>query len=177
MFQLKTMAACALLGLMGAAHADDSGFYLGAGVGEATQNNAVFHGSDTSFRLLAGYSLNKYLAAEAGYADGGTQSDTFGAVKVDASGKGTFGAVLGKLPLGTRFAPYAKFGYVYYDATTTISDGVNRTSRKAHADKILFGGGLEMRLGEHARLRADYEKVRVPDVAYDVYTIIATWQF
>ena len=51
------------------ARADNSGFYLGAGVGEATQSNRVFHGADTSFRWLAGYSFSRYFAAEAGFID------------------------------------------------------------------------------------------------------------
>lgn len=37
--------------------ADDSGFYLGASVGEATQSSVGFDGKDTSFRLLGVYSF------------------------------------------------------------------------------------------------------------------------
>ena len=177
MNQMKAFAMLLAMVASSAAQAEDSGFYVGAGAGVTTQNNAVFHGSDTSFRLLAGYSLNRYFAVEGGYADGGTQTDSVGTRHVDASAKGAFAAVLGKLPIGERFAPYAKFGYAFYDATSTATGGTQRTTIKITADRILFGGGVEMKLGEHGSLRADYEKVRVPNVAYDVYSIIATWRF
>src|SRR5688500_5883636 len=99
--------------------ADGSGFYLGVGVGEATQNNSIFHGSDTSFRGMGGYSLNKYFAVEAGFADAGTQQDNIGAFDVRTSADGIFATVLAKLPLGEVFAPYVKVGYVFYDSTET----------------------------------------------------------
>jgi OOP family OmpA-OmpF porin len=159
------------------AHADDTGFYLGVGVGEATQSNSIFHGSDTSFRGLAGYSLNKYLAAEAGFVDAGTQQDNVGALDVRTSADGTFAAVLAKLPLGNVFAPYVKLGYVFYDSTETVSNGSIKISESSSDDDLLYGAGLEFRLGKNFRLRADYEKVDVPDVAFDIYSIVAAYQF
>ncbi|HEV7606830.1 MAG TPA: porin family protein [Steroidobacteraceae bacterium] len=160
-----------------AAHAGDSGFYLGAGVGEATQNNDAFDGEDTSFRWLAGYSFSKYFAAEAGFVDGGTQKDNVGGLRVTSSADGTFAAVLAKLPLGRVFTPYAKVGYVFYDATSTVSNGAVTASASDSDDDLLFGGGVEFRLGESLRLRADYEKIDVPDIAFDVYSVIVTYQF
>jgi opacity protein-like surface antigen len=172
-----SIAAAAALILCSAARAEDSGFYLGAGFGEATQSSTIFDGSGTSHRWFVGYSFNRYLAAETGLVDGGTQRDTVGAFDVAASSNGVYASLLGKLPLGDRFAPYAKVGFVAYDATTRISNGVT-TMRESESDSDLsYGGGLEFKLGETFRLRADYEKVRVPDVAFDVYTLIAAWHF
>jgi OOP family OmpA-OmpF porin len=164
-----------LLGLVACANAraEDSGLYLGASIGQATQ----FHGEDTSFRLMAGYEFNKYFAAEAGYADGGTQKNTFGNVRVASSANGVFLTFLAKYPVGERFAPYAKFGGYSYESDTTYSNGVARAVEKGHGEDIAFGGGLEFKASERFRLRADYEKVRVPDVAYDIYSLVATWKF
>jgi OOP family OmpA-OmpF porin len=159
------------------ARADDSGFYLGASVGEATQSADGFDGSDTSFKWLAGYSFNKYLAAEAGFVDGGTQKDTIGALDVTASSDGFFAAVLAKLPLGTVVAPYAKLGYVVYDSTTTASAGGARFSEDFHDDDLLYGIGCEFRLGKNFRLRAEYEQVDVPDADFEIVSVVATFQF
>ena len=172
---LGTLAALMLASA--GAHAADSGFYLGAGVGLATQNNSVFQGEDTSFRLLAGYSFSKYFAAEAGFVDGGTQQDTVGALDVKSSADGTFVALLAKIPIGKVVAPYAKVGYVFYDAHSSVSNGTGTVRESTSDNDLLFGGGFEFRLGEKLRLRADYEKIRVPDIAFDVYTLVATYQF
>lgn len=175
----QTLLSAFAAGLLVAAgaHADDSGFYLGVGVGEATQNNRVFHGSDTSFKWLAGYSLNKYFAAEAGFVDAGTQQDNIGALDVRTSADGTFAAVLAKFPLGDVFAPYVKVGYVFYDSTETVSNGSIKISESVSDDDLLYGAGFEFRLGKNFRLRADYEKVDVPDVAFDIYSIVAAYHF
>jgi hypothetical protein len=175
--KIRALGALAALVVSFAAAADDTGFYLGAGVGEATQNDFAFHGSDTSFRLLGGYSFNRYFTAEAGYVDGGKQKDNVDGLRATASSKGTFAAVIGKLPLGKYVAPYAKFGYVAYDSRATLSNDTQTVVVSTSDEDILYGGGLEVRLGDRLRLRADYEKVRVPDVAYDIYTLVATWQF
>jgi hypothetical protein len=170
-------ALVAAMLLSAAARAEDSGFYLGAGIGEATQNNDLFHGEDTSFQWLAGYSFSKYFAAEAGFADGGTQEDSVGGLRVTSSADGTFAAILAKLPLGEVFAPYAKVGYVFYDAHSTVSSGPVSFSESNSDNDLLFGGGFEFRLGERLRLRAEYEKIRVPDIAFDVYTFVVAYQF
>ena len=158
-------------------HADDAGFYLGAGVGEARQHNDVFDGSDTSFRFLGGYSFNRYFAAEAGYIDAGTQKDTIGVFEVKASSDGAFVAVLDKLPLGKIVAPYAKLGYVFYDGAETVSFAGAVSRESTSGDEALFGGGLEFRIGGHARLRAEYEKVNVPYADFDIYSVVFTYQF
>jgi OmpA-OmpF porin, OOP family len=167
-----------LLALAGTnSQAGDSGFYLGFSVGEATQNNAVFHGEDESIRWLAGYEFSKYFAVEGGFVDGGTQKDNIGSLRVTSSSSGVFLTLLAKYPLGKHFAPYAKFGGVTYETDTTVSNGAATAVEFGKGEDITFGGGLEYKLGDHLRLRADYEKVRVPDVAFDIYSLVASWKF
>lgn len=172
----KLLGAFAAI-LLTAAHADESGPYLGVSVGEASQRADEFGGSDTSFKLLGGYSFNQYLAAEAGYLDGGTQKDNLSALDVKTSSDGYFAAVLAKLPLGNVFAPYAKLGYVVYDSTTSVSSGGARVSESFHDDDLLYGIGCEFRLGENFRLRAEYEQVDVPDADFEIISVGATFQF
>jgi len=171
------LAAFAALLVSTGARANESGFYLGAAVGEASQTGQGFKGSDTSFEWLAGYSFNKYLAAEAGFVDAGTQRDTVDSVDLKVASDGTFAALLVKLPLGRIVAPYARVGYVFYDSTTTASSGAARASEFFSDEDLLYGAGLEFRVSGRFRLRAEYERVDVPDVRFGIYSFVATFQF
>ncbi len=179
MLQRKILGGIVLgvLASMPASAADDSGFYIGASFGEGTQNNALFHGEDEIFRWLVGYEFNKYFALEGGFVDAGKQKDNIGNLRVTSASDGVFLSLLAKYPLGERFAPYAKFGGVSYETQTTLSNGVSSALKNSHGEDITYGGGLEFKASENFRLRADYEKVRVPDVAFDIYSLVATWKF
>jgi OmpA-OmpF porin, OOP family len=167
-----------LLALAGtSSRAEESGFYLGAGVGEATQNNAYFHGRDQSIRGLAGYEFNRYFAAEAGYVDTGTQKDDVESFRVTRSGNGVFLTFLAKYPLGKHFAPYAKLGGMSYEIDTIMSSDVLTLQGSDKGEDFTYGGGLEFKVGDQLRLRADYEKIRVPDVAFDIYSLGIAWKF
>ena len=175
----QSVSACVLAAVVtgGVARAEDSGFYLGAGVGQATQEFSGFKADDTAFKLFGGWSFNKYLAAEAGYVDGGTQSDTLGLLDVDINSDGFFAQGIARWPIGSVFAPYAKFGYVFYDSTTKVtSPGGSFSESESDAD-FIYGGGLEFKLGDNFRLRAEYEEVNLPDSSFDIYTLAATWKF
>lgn len=159
------------------ARADDAGFYLGAGVGEARQHNDVFDAGDTSYKWLAGYSFSRYFAAEAGVIDPGTQKDTIGAFDVTSSSDGVFVALLAKMPLGKVVSPYAKLGYAFYKGRETISTGGISSSESADGDDLLYGGGIEFRIGDSVRLRAEYENVDVPFAEFEIYSAVFTYQF
>lgn len=159
------------------ARADDSGFYVGASIGEASQHAEGFDGSDTSFKLFGGYEFNPYLALEGGYVDGGEQSDSDGSLKFSVKSDGFFVAGLAKLPLGKYFTPYLKVGYVIYDSTTTISSGTASISDSESDEDLLYGVGLEFKLGEHFRLRTEYEQVDVSDADFDIVSLTAAYRF
>jgi OmpA-OmpF porin, OOP family len=175
----KFMHVCVVTGLLacGAARADDSGFYVGAGFGEASQDFGEFDDSDKAFKLFGGWSFNKYFAVEGGYIDAGTMSDTIGQLGVDISSDGFFVEGLAKWPIGRYFAPYAKFGYVFYDSTQKLTLGPMSASESESDSDFIFGGGFEFNLTENFRLRAEYEEVNLPDSAFDIISLAATWQF
>jgi len=175
----KLIAACVLaaLGATGTARADDSGFYLGAGIGEASQSAEGFDGSDTTFRVFGGYSFNPYLAVEGGYVDGGEQTDTQGPVRIAVKSDGFFVAGLAKLPLGKYVAPYLKVGFVTYDSTATVSSGNVSISDSESESDLLYGVGFEFKLGDHFRLRAEYEKIDVSDADFDIISLAAAYKF
>jgi OmpA-OmpF porin, OOP family len=168
---------CALIATGGAAQADDSGFYAGASIGQARQKARGFEGNDLSYRLFGGWSFNKYLAVEGGYVDGGEQSDRLGSTDIAIESSGYYVTGLAKWPVNDWFAPYVKLGYVFYDATQTASYGSVVQHESLSNERILFGGGLEFRFKKNFSLRADYEKVNVPDAAFDIFSVVATYHF
>ena len=93
----KMMGACLMAAMFVsvAARADeDSGFYLGAGFGQAKQESGEFDGADASFKFFGGWLINKYLAIEGGYIEGGTQTDQLGSIDAEISSDGVFVAGL-----------------------------------------------------------------------------------
>jgi OOP family OmpA-OmpF porin len=175
----RIAGACVLAGVLvpGTVWAGDSGFYVGAGIGQATQEFNEFEGDDTALKVFGGWSFNKYFAIEAGYVDSGTQSDTVGQFDIDLSSDGFYVEGIGRWPLGKYVAPYAKFGYVFYDSTTRVEfPGASFRESESDSD-FIFGGGLEFKLGENFRLRAEFEKVNLPDSAFEIVSLAAAWQF
>jgi len=132
----------ALLASAPAFAADDSGFYVGAGLGTfSLQSEAIsldagglevdtgrdFDGSDFAFKILGGWQWNKYIAFEAEYFDGGNPDDKFdfsysdpevefdGQLTVEAETTGWIFSALGIWPLGDSFNLFAKLGFVMWD--------------------------------------------------------------
>jgi OmpA-OmpF porin, OOP family len=175
----KTYCGVVLAGILSGplAMADDSGFYVGTTVGQSRQEFDQFAGTGDTFRLFGGWSFNKYFAVEGGYVDGGTQSDSVGNLDVDISSDGFFVEGLAKWPIGAASAPYVKLGYVFYDATTKLSNGNQSFSDSESDADFIFGGGVEFKIGPNFRLRAEYEKINLPDSAYEIISLGGSWQF
>ena len=131
--------ASALLASAPAFAADDSGFYVGAGLGSfSLQSEAImfdygglefdtgrdFDGSDFAFKVLGGWQWNKYIAFEVEYFDGGNPEDKFdfsysdpefeaeGQITIEADTSGWIFSALGIWPLGDSFNLFAKLGFV-----------------------------------------------------------------
>jgi OmpA-OmpF porin, OOP family len=80
---LMGTAGAVLLFSFSAAGAQDTGFYLGASIGQAdyrsncTEFTTSCDTKDTAWRVAGGYQFNRYLAVELGYADlGGPKTST-----------------------------------------------------------------------------------------------------
>lgn len=119
-----------------------------------------FKGSDTSFRLVAGYSFVKYLALEASYLDGGTAEDVIGPYALELRAASLIVGAVGTWPIG-RWDLSAKFGYAFYDADQTIRLGNLRQS-KSNSDGDIAGGlAAAFRFSSRLSVRAEYEAIRL----------------
>jgi OOP family OmpA-OmpF porin len=157
--------------------ADDAGFYVGAGIGEAHNKSGEFDGSDTAFQVFAGYSINKYFALELAYVDAGTQDDRVGDLEVENESSGVIVSGLASVPIGPVVSLFGKLGYAFYDAEATARLGdLQETERDSDQDAV-YGVGVELAVLRGLRLRAQYEMVDVSDGDFRVATINATYRF
>jgi len=122
--------------------AEDSGFYVGAGLGNFSLSSEAisidqggleidtgrdFDGSDFAYKILGGWQWNKYIAFEAEWFDGGKPDDNFdfsysdpevefdGQLTIEADTTGWVLSVLGIWPFGDSFNLFAKLGFVMWD--------------------------------------------------------------
>ncbi len=176
-----TLIAGALLALAALpACADDStGFYTGLGFGRVSadesngkcvstaQANGLAAAScsvnktDTTFKLMAGFTFNRYLGLEAAYADlgqvkakiTGTSGST---TQLSQTATAYYADVVGTLPIAQDFGLDAKAGL--YSASTQGSDTAGDTSTTHNNSGLTYGLGASYRLTESLVTRLEYER-------------------
>lgn len=191
--RFTTTSSAILLGAMalpGAALAgSDSGFYIGAGVGQASIgdindidggegfSSSNFDGDDVGYKLFVGYNFGLIpfldLAIEGGYRDFGQPDDTVGGtrVEVDADGFDLFGLAGIKLgPVGL----FAKVGAINWDADVSAA---GEGSASDDGTDPAYGIGARLKFGS-LEVRGEYEIFDI-DGADDVdfLSASAVWTF
>lgn len=186
-----TWAAALAIGLVSAPAlaADDQGFYAGVGAGEMSVDfSGDFEGTpisfddgDTAFRLFGGWQFNRNFGIEAGYADGGSASETYVIegvdVDVDIDVTGFDLLLRGVVPMGESFYAFAQAGMIFWDADLTASaDGVSESAGDSGED-LAYGAGFGFDFGDSASVRFEYMFYDISDV--DVEAIMASilWKF
>jgi OOP family OmpA-OmpF porin len=135
--------------------------------------------TDPAYGLFAGYQLNRYFAAEAGYADLGKLRASSVATTVDTHAWLWEAAALGFVPVADRFALYGKFGG--YRATL-------QSSERGLADRsnggVTYGGGLEWGLRPGLGLRGQWQRYKdvggdlvYGENTYDVLSAALLWRW
>lgn len=125
---------------------------------------------DTAYRLFMGYRLHRYLASEIGYTDLGRSalvSDVLpgGTLESRTRVRGADLSLLGLLPLGERFAVFARGGLFEGRARTNfLGSGSVRLLDPAESSKRrasgLFGAGVMAQLSPRWDVRADWTRFR-----------------
>lgn len=174
------LSALAVMGLTAnvSAHADDdTGFYLGAGIGEVTDKAGDFESDGVGVRFFGGYAFSKYFATEAEFLYAGVLRDTIDDVELEVESDGFIFAALGQLPLGQAFSLFAKLGYTFYDEKVSAKQGNLSASEKNSDADLVYGAGARLDLGRTFQLRAEYEVVDVPDADFNMLSINAGFRF
>ena len=190
-----TFVAGALLASAPAFAADDSGWYVGAGLGNfALSSEGIdiseggleintgrdFDGSDFAFKILGGWQLNKYIAFEGEYFDGGSADDKFdfsysdpdisfdGQLTIQVDTTGWVFSGLGILPLGDSFNVFAKLGFVMWDADADgvvkfLGDKVSGSLGSESGTDFAWGIGGTWNITDAMGLRAEYQQFEISD--------------
>ncbi len=149
---------------------NDSGLYLGAGVGQFNLEidaiedvgSAVerFESDDTAYKVFAGWRFNQFIGVELNYIDLGNPDDTIGGLKVDAEINGFAPYLIGTVPLGP-IELFAKVGYYFYDVKLNAE---SIGSIDESDEDLVYGGGLGLTLFGHLHARIEYEVIDISDV-------------
>ena len=197
----------AALALAPAAAADDSGWYLGAGVGLADTGDTSqlccaaselltgkTNDNKTTWGVAAGYRFSQSLAIELGYVDLGELTsdvtDATGATNARAavgfSADGVTLAMIGTFPIG-KWELFLKAGVFYSNTVLEYSgsqEGDDFGARITNEDEdAIYGIGVRYPLSESLRIYLDttyFMEVGQPDTGRSDYlntSLGAVWRF
>jgi len=188
--------ATTLLAASPAFAADDSGFYVGAGLGNfALDSDTIYGGkdfdsSDIGFKVFGGYQFLKWLAVEVEYIDGGDPDDVFRSevfpddrFKVTAGISGFPVSAVGILPIGEQFNVFGKLGFIYWDADGSgkirNADGtVVKASVDEDGTDFAWGVGGTWNITENFGARVEYQGFEISDFnSVDFASASIIWRF
>jgi OOP family OmpA-OmpF porin len=163
----KWLAAAMLTSLSSMAWANDSGLYVGAGVGKYNVEvedvgTSTFEGDDTVLKVFAGYRFNPFFALEFDYIDLGETSDTVGNINFRSEINGFAPYIIGTIPLGP-IEVFGKAGYYFYDVTFN-ADGLGDLVDESDED-FVYGVGAGITLFGHLHARLEYEIIDISDTS------------
>ena len=165
------IAAIALLVLTPAAWA---GSYVGASVGTSDQTAVGGpSGSDTSWKLLGGYTFMKHMGVEGSYRNFGGVQGTVGTALWDTDGSSLDVFGVGMMEVG-KFDLFAKIGFSRIEMDVTI-DGTPSPSMSGSDNEIAYGAGASYAVGK-AHLRVEYE-VFGGDNDFNMFSAGAVFKF
>ncbi|RKZ66259.1 MAG: porin family protein [Gammaproteobacteria bacterium] len=146
----------------------DSGFYIGAGAGDASVKEGSFDESDSAYKLIAGYNIGFIplidFAVEGSYVDFGNPGTTTNNVEV--TGLDAFGLV------GVNFGPvgiFAKAGAIKWDLKTNSGFSDSGTDPA-------YGIGAKFSFLSFA-VRAEYEVFEFDQADGEMMSVSATFTF
>jgi OOP family OmpA-OmpF porin len=186
MYKRIALNGLAMIGLLAGASAyaeQASGFYAGAGIGDATieVDDVDFDASDTAFKVFGGYSFNQNFAVELTYFDGGAPKENFSEFgvngSVEAEVDGLIASMVGRIPVGDTFALFGKLGFASYDVKATARAGGFSASEDGSDEDIAYGVGASLGFGQSFEVRAEYEAIDVSDGSFNVLSVSGLFRF
>jgi OOP family OmpA-OmpF porin len=197
-------SASAVLLALGLSHSaaaadepDQSGFYLGAGLGQFDVKIDDLEGvenvleeldaDDSAWKFMLGWRFNPFLSLEADYIDLGAPNGDFdatgssGQYEVDLAGVAAY--VIGTIPIGI-FEISGKVGYYFHDADLHVDfDNIGPNNgdvfdSSSSSEALTYGVGAGVTLFQKLNAKVEYEFFDIDDVD-DAYALWLTgaWRF
>jgi OmpA-OmpF porin, OOP family len=195
--KMKSAAAVSVLALSAfalpaAAQVSMSSVYVGASVGQSKFKDACSGASgavscddtDTAWRLLAGYQINRNFAAEIGYHDLGEVNASAGPASASIKAKAFELVGIGAFPVLPVLSIYGKLGGYY--AKTEASGGIAGFGSASSDDNntgLTYGAGVQWDVLPNLGVRGEwqrYDNVGSDSTSkgdIDVISVGAIWRF
>jgi OOP family OmpA-OmpF porin len=175
------------------AMAEDSGWYLGANIGQSvsdlehekmadsalgdnlTTTSFRVDDHDMGYKLFGGYQLSRYFALEGGYFNLGKfdfeATLPAGTLAGDIELQGVNLDAVGLLPFTDKFSAFARVGVIRVEASDDFS-GTGTAAAIDHGNTdqntgYKFGAGLQYALSDSVAVRAEAERYRADDTRGD----------
>ena len=174
-----TLPAALLTLACGSVQAADNGFYLGGSLGQSNiqleEQSLEFDGTDTAFKIIAGFRPLDWLGAEVNYVDFGSPDDSIGNATIKSDSNGFSLSVLGFLPIGPVDA-FVKAGFISWN-TTIDSPSLPALSVDEDGNDFSYGAGVQFRLGSLS-IRGEYEVFDISELDdANLLSVGVTWTF
>ena len=169
----------------------ETGFYIGASVGQSTSDCgdvAPFScdDSDTAYKIFGGYKFNRNFAVEGGYSPLGEVSVTGFGLNATAEATAWELVGVGALPLGNNFSIYGKLGF--YNAEVEVSSNFPGGNGKKTTTDLTYGLGVQFDLTRNLGIRGEWQRyasAKTPSTTLsdeekndiDVLSIGVLWKF
>jgi OOP family OmpA-OmpF porin len=143
----------------------DTGWYLGASIGQSTVDIEGCGGGvdcddkDTSWRILGGYQLNRNFSIELGFHQFGDASASAPGERVDFEANAFELVGVGYLPMGSNFGLYGKAGF--YRGETKASGNTiafGPIDVKETNTDFTFGLGLQYSFSPQLSIRGEWQR-------------------
>jgi OOP family OmpA-OmpF porin len=149
---LAAMLGAAAMTLSAGAMAQqaDTGWYVGASIGQADLDID----KDTAWKVSAGYQLNRNLAVEIGYTNLGEVSEGVGPLSAEAEATAWEVIGVGKLPMANNFSVYGLVGI----AMAKVEGRILGVPFDDDSTELTFGVGAQYDFSRNMGVRAQWQR-------------------
>ena len=160
----------------------ESRIRAGIAVGSMNFSETNVDVNSTGWVLTTGFELNRYVAAELGWWDGGkaygnsklsaTQTQT-----VNIESQGWQLSALGSYPFKERYSVFGRVGFLSWRSASRIQlNGVDVAVSRADGNDLFYGAGVALHV-EDALLRLEYDVATVDEFDVSYLSLAAVWNF
>jgi long-chain fatty acid transport protein len=146
-------------------------WYAGFGFGQSKYGSVAATSANTNtegWKVYTGYQFNKYLGVEGGYSNLNDLTATTGTTHIEIVSEAWSLAAVGSYPLTEKFSVTGKLGAAYVLTRTDTKVGTALTQRTGEDDyRPNYGVGVSYALLDNFKLRAEWERFELDDVAAD----------